>query len=116
MLLCNGTRVEILDSGTRITLPCGAVVPGAPHDTAEYRAAAQRLGYGTDTLAMCRAHDPWHALLCAWLGLPTSYSLKQAAGQGCPEEDALAAAEEDAVLALQRFARMADCPLPCREP
>jgi hypothetical protein len=111
MILRDGTIVEIGLGSTLITLPSGATVPGAPHDTNEYRGTARRLGYGGDTTAMCRDHDPVHALLADWLGL-TSYSLRQAAGE--PVDARLAAMEEDAVLAVQKYMRHAGGRLPIR--
>lgn len=111
MILRDGTAIEIGQGCTLITLPSGAIVPGEPHDTDEYRGTAERLGYGADTLAMCRDHDPMHALLADWLGL-TSYSLRQAAGE--PVDPRLAALEEDAALAVQKYMRHAGGTLPVR--
>jgi hypothetical protein len=111
LILRDGTAIAVDHRGTRITLPCGTVVPGGPHDTEEYRATAQRLGYGGDTSAMCRDHDPLHALLADWLGL-SSYALRQAAGLAT--DDRLAALEEDAVIAVQRYMRHAGGRLPLR--
>lgn len=110
-VLTNGTVVEVLLTGSRIMLPGGEVVEGEPQDTDSYRATADRLGYDT-TLAMCQDHDPLHALLCDWLGLPSSFALRVAAGLDA--ESPLARAEEDAVLALQRFMRLAKVALPRR--
>lgn len=96
------TRVDIHEYGTTITLPCGLVVEGRPHDTDGYRATAAALGYGDGpeaALACCRDHDALHALLAAWLGIPESYSLRQAAG--LPIDADLAAIEEAAVMAVQ---------------
>ena len=105
-------QIEILPGGSRITLPSGEVVLGTPHDTDAYRATARQLGYGDDTLAMCRDHDPLHALLAQWLGLEASYALRQAAGLLHPADAEKAAAEETAVLAVQRFMRVAGGRLP----
>lgn len=101
----SGSTIEILPEGSRITLSCGTVVEGRPHDTDSYRAMARELGCGDDTLAMCREHDPLHAMLCDWLGLGESLSLLCAAGLRA--EDEISAAEETAVLAVQRFIRLA---------
>jgi hypothetical protein len=105
-------RIEILPTGSRITLPSGDVVHGAPHDTDAYRATARQLGYGDDTLGMCRDHDPLHALLAGWLGLKVSYGMLDAAGRLDPGDAEKAAAEEAAVLAVQRFMRLAGGTLP----
>lgn len=110
----NGTVIEQIPHGSRIRLRCGAVIEGRPHDSDEYRATAARLGYGGDTLAMCREHDPLHALLCDWLGLPESYALRDAAGTLDEAERELAAIEEEAVLAVQRLMRRGGGRLPFR--
>jgi hypothetical protein len=91
--------------GSRITLSCGTVVSGCPHDTDSYRATAVALGYGCDTVAMCRDHDQLHARLCAWLEVGDSFALRCAAG--LRDEDEISGAEEAAVLAVQRFMRLA---------
>jgi hypothetical protein len=108
--LRNGTLVEILPTGSRITLPNGAVVDGAPHDTDEYRATAERLGYGATRSRFARITTRCtHGLRIA-LGLPDSFALRCAAG--LEKESELSAAEECAVLALQRFMRLAGVGLP----
>lgn len=108
--LRNGTVVEVLPTGSRITLPGGTVVNGAPQDTGGYRETAERLGYGNDTLQLCKDHDPLHSLLCDWLGLGDSRSLRCAAG--LEEENEISRAEESAVLAVQKFMRLAGIGLP----
>ena len=95
---------------SRVTLASGTVVVGCPHDTEEYRATAASLGYGDDTVAMCRDHDPLHQALCSWLGVGESFALRCAAGER--REDELSAAEEAAVMAVQRFAKLAGARLP----
>jgi len=99
-------KVEVYDDHTEITLPSGKKVVGYPQGSAHQAEVAQRLGYGTDVLAMVLEHDPLHAKLCDWLGF-TSYSLRQTAGELSNEEAYLAEAEEEAVIAVQRFARLA---------
>lgn len=89
---------------SRVELSTGEVIEGFPHDTAAYRGTALALGYGSDTEAMCRDHDPLHVRLCEWLGLGDSYSLRCAAGLRV--EDEISVAEEAAVLAVQRFMRL----------
>lgn len=103
------TGVAIHKHGTTVTLPCGAVIEGRPHDTDAYRATARQLGYSDDTLAMCRDHDSLHARLCDWLGVE-SYALREAAGIAVDAE--IAAAEEAAVLAVQKFMRLAGAAVP----
>lgn len=99
------TPVRILPDHTEVDLPSGKCVTGYPQGSQHQAEVAQRLGYGTDVLAMVLDHDPLHARLCDWLGLPASYSLRAAAGE-LPEDEAyLAAIEEEAVIAVQHFAR-----------
>jgi hypothetical protein len=111
MLLKNGTRVEVLPTGSRITLPTGEIVEGAPHDTDAYRATAQRLGYGVGpdaALECCRDHDPLHAIVSAVLGFPGgSFSLRDAAGMLPEELRELACLEEDLVLRAQKLMSLA---------
>ena len=66
--------------GSIVRLRGGAIVTGAPQGSAEQEEIAERLGYGADMLAMVQDHDPLHVLLCDWLGLPDSQSLRCAAG------------------------------------
>lgn len=86
--------------------PDGTKVPAAPQDTDDYRATAFRLGYGTDTWAMCREHELAHTELAELLGLPYSPTLwavahgEKRAIIGAPGE---MQAEEDLVLAYQRW-------------
>lgn len=108
--LCNGTVVSILPKSALVRLPGGAVVRSRPQKTESYRTTAERLGYFDDTLALCKDHDPLHAALCDWLGLPDSFALRCAAGLDAESE--VSAAEEDAVLAVQRFMRLAGIGLP----
>lgn len=104
--LQNGSAISVDPQGSTVMLPGGHVVIGRPHDTDAYRASAAALGYGADTLQMCREHDPLHAALCDWLGIESSYSLRLAAGQPLVATEArLAMLEEDAVMAVQKFAR-----------
>lgn len=107
------TVVEIWDRDcVRTTLPDGAEVVAAPEPTASYRAQAERLGYGTDSMRMCVDHEVLHSALAAWLGLSESPTLGRVArGQG---DSDLTGMEEDAVLALQRFANAAGVDLLAR--
>lgn len=104
-VLRNGTIIEVLPTGSRVTLPNRTIIVGAPHDTDEYRKTAEHLGYGDDTLALCQEHDPLHAWLCDVLGLPDSPALRVAAGIDAP--NAMATSEERAVLSVQEFCRKA---------
>lgn len=103
----NGTLVRIYAQGTEIILPDGKVVLGTPHNTRSYRQQAEALGYGADTLSMCLDHDPLHALLSDWLGLPYSRSLYHG-----KQKTVLGVLEEQAVLAVQMYMRNANGKLP----
>lgn len=103
--LRNGTIILVRPSRTVIILPCGKIVRGEPQGTLEQAQTALDLGYGEDVGAMVTDHDPLHCIIADMLGLPTSYSLSG----GDPE---LAAWEEAAVIATQRFMRRAGGRLP----
>lgn len=83
-------------------------IPGLPaihaHPTPDQHETALDLGY-PDAGAMTRDHDPCHAWLCDELGLSASIALTQTAGGNVDTE--LAALEEVAVMALQKFMRRA---------
>ncbi len=103
LTLANGTRILSRRGRCIVALPGGPIVRARAN--ADSAGSAEVLGYGGDVAAMTEAHDALHARLCDWLGLSTSYSLSMAAGL---ETDArLAALEEGAVMAVQRFARAA---------
>lgn len=107
------TRVQIHEYGTTIVLACGLIVEGRPHDTDAYRATAAALGYGESpeaALRCCQDHDALHFALCAWLGVPESYALRQAAG--LPVDAEIAASEEAAVLACQKLMKLAGGRMP----
>lgn len=108
--LRNGTIISILPNSAFIRLPSGKIVRCRPQNTGEYHTTAHQLGYGNDTLAMCRDHDPLHAVLCDWLGLGDSFALRCAAG--LDDESEISAAEEAAVIALQRFMKLAGVGFP----
>ena len=99
MILANGTRITIGPSWAVVTLPGGQQVHA--HPNAQSAEMALRLGYGADVAAMTRDHDPLHAMLTDWLGLPYSLSLARAAG--IEVSPRLALLEERAVLAVQEF-------------
>jgi hypothetical protein len=101
--LVNGTEIIVGPDWCLTRLPCGREVHA--HPNAESPAMAERLGYGQDVAAMTRHHDALHSMLCCMLGMTASHSLMLVAG--CESDATLAALEEDAVLAVQRFARAA---------
>jgi hypothetical protein len=96
--------------GSRVRLSCGQTIIGKPHHTEAYRQTAKRLGYDDDITLMCAEHDPLHQGLARWLGIEDSHSLREAAGLPCDHNVALA--EEDAVMAVQRYMRLAGGRLP----
>lgn len=99
--LKSGTVVEVDGCSTAILLPDGRIVEGRPQRTAEQAATARELGYGDDVEAMVADHDPMHALLCDWLAIEVSPALF---GTRTAE---VRDAEEAAVLAVQKFMRLA---------
>ena len=104
-LIFGGTAVAHDGPYTITTLPGGARIVAAVENTDAYRVTALRLGYGSDTLRMMREHEAGHAWLAHVIGLPESPTLRNVAdGLG---DTALTGLEEDAVCAIQRFARMA---------
>lgn len=105
----NGVSVVIGPTWAVTTLPTGEEIHAHPEGSARQAATAEAMGY-EDTAALTRDHDPLHAWLCDALGLPTSFSLSQAAGR--PVDSDLAALEEKAVLAVQTFMRRAGGSLP----
>jgi hypothetical protein len=88
----------------------GKRVLACPEDTPDYRATALRLGYGSDTLAMCRDHEMLHNWLCDALGLRESLVMR-ALANGESADGELLGLEEEAVMAVQRFARAVRAPL-----
>lgn len=98
------TRVHVHEYGSTIVLPCGLVVEGRPQNSVSYAETARDVGYGDGpdaALRMCQDHDALHALVCGWLGIPESYSLRMTVGAEADLE--LAAIEEAAVMALQKL-------------
>ncbi|WAJ27556.1 hypothetical protein [Antarcticirhabdus aurantiaca] len=103
-----GSEIEIASWGVTTLYPDGLSVPAAPQDDATYRARAEALGYGADTMCMCVDHEVAHAVLAHVLGLRHSPTLRGVAeGAYWPHWQA----EEASVLGLQRYARMSDVDL-----
>ncbi len=98
-------QVTVDDRGTVCVLPCGTVVEGRVRGEGDQFGTAEELGYGGDVLQMVKDHDLLHVRLCEWLGIGDSYSIREAAGLDADAE--LAAYEESAVLAVQKFMRHA---------
>lgn len=97
------TVVEIFDGWVRTTLPDGTEIHAHPRHGVEDVARAHSLGYAGDVWAMTRDHDRFHALLAHALDLEESPALRQSA---LGQESELAGAEEEVVLALQRFVNL----------
>lgn len=97
--LSDGTVVRARNGRCITRLPEGVFVRACPNG--DSLASARALGYGDDVRAMCEDHDLLHARLCAALGLP-SHALRMAAG--LEHDPHLARLEEDAVLAVTRWA------------
>lgn len=99
----NGTVQRIYATWVETDIPGLPTLHACPMVEQEDTAAA--LGYTGDVDALTRDHDFLHAWLADVLGLDASFSLTLAAG-GAVDPD-IAAAEEAAVMAMQRFARLA---------
>lgn len=85
--------------------PDGTEVHAHPQHGADDVARAASLEY-PDVGAMTLDHDPFHERLARALGLPHSPTL-WAVGHDTPVDSKLASAEEDAVMAVQRFMQLA---------
>lgn len=104
--LSNGTVIVVSGAGgTMIVNRTGRCVYGTPQRNAEQATTAVGLGYGEDVVTMVADHDPLHALLTDWLGLPESVALFGGDAE-------VAAAEEAAVLAVQKLMRLAGGRMP----
>lgn len=99
------TTISVGDGWCQTTLHDGSTVDAVPHDTDEYRDKAAHLGYGSDTGRMCVEHEVLHSAMCDMLGLSESPVMRAVAIVG--HDSALLGYEEDAVLAIQRFAATA---------
>jgi hypothetical protein len=82
----------------------GLELPAVPHETDEYRARAEALGYGTGDYAagaMCREHEFLHSAVAErLLGLPSCPVLRRAA-EGDPMSPEEAWPVEAVILHLQ---------------
>lgn len=85
--------------------PNGACVPAAPEDSDKYRATAESVGYGGDTARLCLEHELIHHALSDWLGIRSPTLERVSQGQTDPTW--INQCEEEAVLAVQRFANAA---------
>lgn len=94
--------VEISGGQTQTRFRDGTIVYAFHKKQLGQGFTAKRLGYPT-AAAMNRDHDLLHSMLAHWLGLPHSPTLWDVA-HGKPGTE-LHTIEEDAVLAVQRFAQ-----------
>lgn len=85
------------------TVPGGAQAYAVPTYKEVDHDRAENLGYPSP-YEMHRDHDLTHCLLAHWLGLPASPVIAGVARQ-TPLSKAEAGAEEEAVLAVQKFAQ-----------
>lgn len=98
---------------TETALANGGKVTAMPQDDDEYRQRARDLGYGEDTFAMSRDHEILHSRLAVMLGLdesPTMRGIVDHENGGAFYEHWQE--EEAAVLAIQRFIRVANIRFP----
>ena len=97
--------VQVWPSSIVTILGDGQQVYAMPQDNDEYRATAERLGYGADTSRMSREHELLHSALAFWLGLAESPTVGRVArGEG---NTRLTGLEEDAVCAIAAFCNAA---------
>lgn len=82
----------------------GVTIHALPQDNPAYRITSSRLGYGLNVGKMNRDHDTMHCLMAHWLGLGFSPALSHLALN--QDSDEYTDAEEDMVLAIQRYANM----------
>lgn len=106
-----GVKVRIFDDDHYLetVMRDGTSVPAAPQDTDEYRATAAALGYGDDTWRLCREHEVAHTTLLQSLGLhysPTLWAVAHGAHGTIPDSPGEMGAEEDLVLAYQRWRKV----------
>lgn len=106
------TVVEVRERHVLSILADGARIEAEPHETAEYAATAESLGYGSDVEAMNRDHELMHHILAHALGLPESPVMRAVADDTWQHDpDGKLKLEEDAVMAVQRLARAYDVDL-----
>lgn len=88
-----------------------AITPPNREDESR-RSLARDLGYGFDVFMMNRENQLTHSLLAAWLGLPASPMLAlKAATENVGVDNEVVRAEQEAVKAIQKFARLSDVSL-----
>ncbi|WP_046869282.1 hypothetical protein [Microvirga massiliensis] len=101
MFQIGAVTVEVQDDYTVTTFPDGRQLHARHSGHADQAETAARLGYSS-VEAMNREHDLTHALLAYWLGLPWSPTLRDVVTNTPATE--IHYLEEEAVLAIQRFA------------
>ena len=105
--LIDGTVIEIGHDYTYIKSSDSRSVSVLGCPRPDQVQTAHDLGYVGDTAALCRDHDPLHAILACALGYGHSYSLRFATSPGSlsTAEHTVARREEAAVMALQSLSR-----------
>lgn len=96
--------------GCVTTFDSGASWGAHPHHTPHYHVIAHRCGYGDDLMAYCREHEACHLIVEREL-LDESIGVLRALAHGWPVDPGRAAAEELAVMALQRWLRANERPI-----
>lgn len=103
--LIGQTVIAVRPGAVTTMMHDGALIHAEPHDTDEYAAKAETMGYGNDVERMNREHDLAHALLAHWLGLRESPVLRAVANDAWHDDaDGRLALEEAAVEAVCKFA------------
>lgn len=98
-----GAEIELHDTPLTVTRYPEGEVPAYPQATDSYSSRARELGYGADVDRMSREHELGHHLISHLLGLPCSPTMM---GLAIGKHAACWREEENAVLALQKLARM----------
>lgn len=95
--------VSLYDGWAWTAFPDGSGYGAFPHDTDDYRDLAQRLGYGSDTMAYCWEHEVCHSFVCERIsGHPSAILWALAHGRRHPDSTVY---EEALVQAFQGFLR-----------
>lgn len=95
------TKIKVCNGYTQIVLPSGQTVCGLHAAQPGQEETAARIGCSVEL--MNKTHDVIHVLLAEMIGLEFSPLLQRVA-DGLPADE-LRDLEEDAVIAIQRFAQ-----------
>lgn len=100
-ILLNAAEVEWSHQYTVTRFWGGAILVSEHSEQPGQKVTAEKLGMSVEK--MNQTHDLTHSLLANWLGLPNSPTLKAVAKGNIFLHNA---AEEEAVLAIQKFANL----------